>query len=94
MSNAQYLQVNLNNVSDVLGNTAAAVSSPQMGVLAGDVDANGRVDGNDVSAVQSHTRQSTSGTNYRFDVDANGRIDGNDVSATQGDTRTGLPSPP
>jgi uncharacterized repeat protein (TIGR03803 family) len=93
-SNAQYLQVNLGNVTDVLGNSLSAVSSPQMGVLLGDVDANGRVHGNDVSAVQSDTRQVTSGTNYRFDVDANGRIDGNDVSTTQTQTRTGLPSPP
>ena len=94
VSNAQYLQVNLNNVSDVLGNTAAAVSSPEMGVLIGDVNANGLVDGNDVSAVQGQTRQSVSNTNFRDDVNANGIIDGNDVSLTQGQTRTSLPSSP
>jgi Dockerin type I domain len=62
-----------------------------MGVLIGDVDGNGRVDGNDVSAVQSHTRQSVDSTNFRYDVNASGLIDGNDVSMTQGHTRTSLP---
>ncbi len=94
VSNAQYLQVNLNNVSDVIGNTAAVISSPQLGVLIGDVNANGLVDGNDVSAVQGQTRQSVSNTNFRDDVNANGIIDGNDVSLTQGQTRTSLPSSP
>ena len=65
-----------------------------MGLLIGDVDATGRVDGNDVSGVQSRTRQTTDGTNYRYDVDFSGRIDGNDVSETQGHTRTALPSHP
>jgi len=94
VSNAQYLQVNLSNVTDTLGNTSSVVSSPQMGVLVGDVDHTGRVDGNDVSAIQSHTRQTANATNFRDDVDASGRIDGNDVSLTQSSTRTGLPSSP
>jgi hypothetical protein len=94
VSNQQYLQVNLGNVTDVLGNTASVVSSPQMGVLVGDVNASGLVDGNDVSGVQSQTRQPVSNMNFRDDVNANGLIDGNDVSVTQGQTRTSLPSPP
>jgi hypothetical protein len=70
-------------------NTAPVVVP--MGVLLGDVDATGRVDGNDVSGVQSRTRQTADGTNYRYDVDVTGRIDGNDVSTTQAKTRTSLP---
>ena len=93
VTNAQYIAVTLNSVVDAAGNSGNVVS-PQLGVLVGDVDATGRVDGNDVSGVQSHTRQITASNNYRFDVDATGRIDGNDVSATQAHTRTGLPSPP
>jgi Peptide N-acetyl-beta-D-glucosaminyl asparaginase amidase A len=89
--NAQYITVTLNNVNDSTGNHSGIISSPEMGFLLGDVDATGRVDGNDVSAVQSHTRQTTDGTNYRYDVDVTGRIDGNDVSTTQGQTRTSLP---
>ena len=65
-----------------------------MGILIGDSDATGRVDGNDVSATQSHTRQTTNNANFRYDVDVSGRIDGNDVSTTQGQTRTSLPTPP
>jgi hypothetical protein len=84
------INVSLTNVTDSTGDFSSAVSV-SMGVLLGDVDATGRVDGNDVSAVQSHTRQSTDGTNYRYDVDVTGRIDGNDVSTTQGKTRTSLP---
>jgi phosphatidylinositol-3-phosphatase len=88
VTNAQTIQVTLFAVND---GTATNNLTIPMSVLLGDVDATGRVDGNDVSAVQSHTRQTTDGTNYRFDVDATGRIDGNDVSTTQGQTRTSLP---
>ena len=93
VSTGQYIRITLNDVMDMAGN-AGNVVSPQMGMLIGDVDATGRVDGNDVSGVQSHTRQTTSGTNFRDDIDATGRIDGNDVSKTQAHTRTGLPSSP
>jgi hypothetical protein len=90
VSNACYITVTLTDVLDSAGNFSPAVSA-SMGVLLGDVNATGRVDGNDVSAVQSHTRQSVDGTNFRYDVNTTGRIDGNDVSVTQGQTRTGLP---
>lgn len=93
VTNAQYITISLTNVFDSAGNSSTTVSVP-MGVLLGDNDATGRVDGNDVSATQSHTRQTTNNTNYRYDVDVSGRIDGNDVSATQGQTRTSLPTPP
>jgi hypothetical protein len=62
-----------------------------MGVLVGDVNATGPVDRNDVSAMQSHTRQAVDITNFRYDVNASGLVDGNDVSLTQGHTRTSLP---
>jgi hypothetical protein len=91
VNSAQRTVVTLNNVTDSAGNSSATISAT-LSVLVGDVDANGRVDGNDVSGVQSHTRQATDSNNYRFDIDNNGRIDGNDVSATQSNTRTGLPS--
>jgi len=62
-----------------------------MGVLLADVDGNGRVDGNDVSGVQSHSRQISDSNNFRYDVNVTSRIDGNDISATQTQTRTSLP---
>jgi uncharacterized repeat protein (TIGR01451 family) len=94
VSNAQYITVTLNNVHDIAGNIGN-VTGPQMGVLIGDVNATGGVDGNDVAAVQSQTRQPVnSDAQARFDVNATGVIDGNDVAITQGHTRTSLPSSP
>jgi hypothetical protein len=90
--NAQYTTVTLNNVLDSQNNTGNVAAT--MGVLIGDVNATGLVDGNDVSAVQGQARQSANSTNFRLDVNATGLIDGNDVSLVQSKTRTSLPSPP
>jgi hypothetical protein len=93
VANAEYIDIGLNNIVDSQNNMGNV--SVQMGVLLGDVNATGIVDGNDVSAVQSHTRQPVNGNAMaRFDVNATGAIDGNDVSITQAHTRTSLPSPP
>ena len=87
--NAQHVVVTLNGLQDaaatVLGNLAA-----RMDVLIGDVNQSDLVDGNDVSAVQSKSRQKPTSMTFRDDVNANGLIDGNDVSATQAKTRTAL----
>ena len=88
VANAQTITVALSNVS--VGGTPVNVAL-KMGVLHGDVNATGLVDGNDVSAVQSNTRKIADGTSFRFDVNATGLVDGNDVSATQSKTRTRLP---
>jgi hypothetical protein len=94
VSNAQYITVTLNGVVDATG-ASGTIISPQMGMLIGDVNATGGVDGNDVAAVQSQTRQPVnSDAQARFDVNATGAIDGNDVAITQGHTRTSLPSTP
>jgi len=90
VTNAQRLTVTLMGVTDTVGNNAPSVSAT-MGVLLADVNGTGIVDGNDVSAVQSQTRQPITGSNFREDVNASGVIDGNDVSMTQGQTRTSLP---
>jgi hypothetical protein len=90
--NAQYTTVTLNGVVDNQGNQGNVPGT--FGVLLGDVNGNGLVDGNDVSEVQGQTRQPVTSTNFRDDVNANGFIDGNDVSITQGQTRTSLPSSP
>ena len=63
------------------------MSPARMDVLAGDVNATGVVDGNDVSGVQGQTRNTIDTTNFKFDVDLSGLIDGNDVSFTQSQTR-------
>ncbi len=88
--NAQYKTVQLTGVID--NNAQAVNASGTMGVLIGDVNGSKGVDGNDVSAVQSHTRQPVnSNAIARFDVNASGGIDGNDVALTQAHTRTSLP---
>ncbi len=90
VSNAQTLAVNLLGVSDSMGHSGN-VAIP-MSVLIGYVNFTGLVDGNDVSAVQSHTRQPVDNTNFQYDVNTSGGlIDGNDVSLTQAHTRTSLP---
>jgi hypothetical protein len=94
VGNAQYLQVNLGNVTDALGNTATVISSPQMGVLIGDVNASGRVDAADVSSVRQQTLQTITTSNFRNDINASGRIDAADVSVARQQALTSLPSPP
>jgi hypothetical protein len=94
VADQQYIAVTLNGVVDATGATGDIVS-PQLGILIGDVNATGGVDGNDVAAVQSHTRQPVnSDAQARFDVNATGTIDGNDVALTQSHTRSSLPSTP
>jgi len=95
VANQQYITVTLTGVHDSTG-ASGTIVGPQMGVLVGDVslNGNGTVDGNDVSATQSGTRQPVTSTNFRLDVTASGLIDGNDVSLVQSQTRTSLPSSP
>jgi hypothetical protein len=88
ITNAQNITLTLVGVSDGTSTNDVAV---RMGLLLGDVNASRHVDGNDVSAVQNHSRQSVNNTNFRYDVNTSGVIDGNDVSITQGQTRTSLP---
>jgi uncharacterized repeat protein (TIGR03803 family) len=89
VANAQRITLTLVGVSDGTSRADVPVS---MGVLIGDVNATGVVDGNDVAGVQSHTRQPVnSNAMARFDVNVTGGIDGNDVAITQAHTRTSLP---
>ncbi|MGI9087735.1 MAG: hypothetical protein ACR2HH_08370 [Chthoniobacterales bacterium] len=90
IANSQTIAVSLSGVSD--GTNSGNVSVP-MGLLLGDVDASRVVDGNDVSNVQGHTRETPNSSNFRADVDTSGLVDGNDVSITQGQTRSALSRP-
>ena len=87
VSNAQRLVINLVGLSDIRITNDFSVP---MGVLIGDVNGNGSVEGNDVSAVQSRTRQRVDSSTFMYDVNANGSIEGNDVSTTQAHTRTSI----
>ncbi|HWY40412.1 MAG TPA: alkaline phosphatase family protein [Chthoniobacterales bacterium] len=88
VSNAQTIQVTLAGVND--GTNVADVSIP-MGVLLGDVNANGVVSNGDVSLVQAQVAQTVTSSNFREDVNANGTISNGDVSITQAQIGTTLP---
>lgn len=92
VTNAQYITVNLTNVTDSTGNTLGAAAAT-MGVLVGDVNGSGRVDAADVSSVRQQTLQTVTSSNFREDINASGRIDAADVSAVRQQTLTSLPSP-
>ena len=97
VSNAQYLTVTVNGVTDVAGNSGNVVG-PQMGVLVGDVTANGKVTNTDVSQVQANVDPTTLVTQAKCknDVTVNGVVSNTDVSTVQGQVNPtgGLPSTP
>jgi membrane protease subunit (stomatin/prohibitin family) len=87
----------LNGVTDATGNSGNVIG-PQMGLLVGDVNANGLVNSTDTSQVQAQSGQPVTGDlgtgNYRKDVNANGLINSTDTSTVQSKSGHGLPSTP
>ena len=92
IANAQYVDLELDNVVDALNNTGN-VSVP-MGVLIGDTTANGLVNSTDISQTQSQSGQTLTIDNFREDVTLNGLINSSDVSLIQSASGTALPSSP
>ena len=92
ITNAQYITVTLTNVTDSVGNFSSAVAAT-MGVLMGDVDASGRVDGTDVSLIRQNNFQTLTQDppTFLYDINASGRIDGTDVSLARQQNFTVLP---
>jgi hypothetical protein len=90
ITNAQTISVSLTNVSDSAGNFSSAVSAP-MGVLIGDVNANGVVSNADVAAVKAQVAAPVTSSNFRNDLNANGVISNTDVSAAKAQVGTQLP---
>ena len=87
VSNPQRLTLKLLGVSDgVIANDFLVT----IGVLSGDVNANGAVESSDVSAVQGHTRQKVSNSTFVYDVNCNGSIESSDVSTVQANNRKHL----
>ena len=93
LPNAQYTTVTLNSVTDVAGNSGP-VASPQMGLLVGDVNANGLVNSTDTSLTQAQSGQAVGASNFRTDINANGLINSTDTSIVRANSGTGLPSSP
>jgi hypothetical protein len=96
--NAQYTTVILTGAVDSTGATGNV--SGTMGVLIGDVNANGVLTNADVSLVKAQVAAGgsvdPSGSNFRDDVNANGVITNADVSLTKAQVAAGaaLPSSP
>jgi hypothetical protein len=90
VANAQRITVSLSNVADSLGDFSSSVSAT-IGVLIADVNASGRVDAADVSAVRQQTLQQVTLANFRADINSSGRIDAADVSIARQQTLTALP---
>jgi len=94
LADQQYTTISLNGVSDVAGSSGTVIG-PQMGLLVGDVNANGLVNSTDTSQVQAQSGQPVTGNlgtgNYRKDVNANGLINSTDTSIVQSKSGAGFP---
>jgi hypothetical protein len=90
------LQLVMTNVADSVGggHFSSVVSSPQMGVLVGDVNGNGVVSNTDVSTVKAQVAATVGASNFRDDINANGTVSNTDVSITKGQVTAQLPSAP
>ena len=92
VTNAQVIGLTL-NVTDSFGQPFV---NPEgipvyMGLLVGDVNANGVVSNTDVASVKGQVAAPVDASNFRTDVTANGVISNTDVSATKGQVGTSLP---
>jgi PKD repeat protein len=92
VTNAQYITVTMAGAHDTAG--AIFGASQQMGVLVGDVTANGIVSNGDVSVIKAQVGQTVTSSNFRDDVNANGTLSNGDVSVAQAQVGQTLPSSP
>lgn len=88
--NAQDVTVTLTNVTDGLSNTLLSAEAV-MGLLLGDVNADGSVTKADFSIAKADQGQSTDETNFRVDINVNGIIDRPDASIVKQQIGTSLP---
>jgi len=88
VANAQRLSVTIFGVSDGSRSGDVVIS---MGVLLGDVTANGIVNSSDISSVKLQTGLNVDSSNFRRDVTANGVINGSDVSLVKNSVGATLP---
>lgn len=92
VTDAQTITLSLSNVTDNFSQVLAT-SSVQMGVLAGDVDGNGTVNGGDTVADRNDAGQTLDSTNFRDDVNLDGFINGGDATFIRGRSGNGLAAP-
>ena len=88
VANAQRVTVTLLGVNDGTNTNDVAV---RMGVLVGDVNGNGSVNGTDVSQTKLNSGRPVSASNFRADVVVNGAINATDVGLVKSQSGTALP---
>ena len=86
VSNAQYINVGLNNVGGV-GNV-----SVQMGILTGDTNADKFTDAIDTAQTKSQSGHAITNSNFRTDVNVDGFIDAIDTALVKSKSGTALPN--
>ncbi len=87
--NANYVTAALNDILDSQGNSGNV--SVQMGLLSGDVNADGVVNASDVALTKSRIGQVVDQTNFRSDLSADGNINATDVCIVKARSGAGLP---
>jgi hypothetical protein len=90
VTNAQYLTVTLQNALDSTG-AIGNVTSPQMGVLIGDTNADRFCDAIDASQTKSQSGNAVTNANFREDVNTDGFIDAIDAALVKSKSGTALP---
>ena len=89
--NAQYITVQLNNVSDGTNTISPAVT---FGLLIGDTSGNGAVNAADVAQTKAQSGTAACPPNFREDVNGNGSINASDVALVKFNVGNSLPTPP
>jgi len=90
VTNAQIITVSLTNVTDSAGNSSSAISA-SMHVLAGDTNADTRVNVGDTNQTKSRSGSLTNEDNFRSDVNLDGRVNVGDVNFVKSTSGTALP---
>ena len=88
--NGSIVTVTANNVHDDQGNTLTSASA-SVGMLLGDVTADGHVKNGDVSQVQAFQGQIADASNFRNDVTLDGRINRTDTKLVKSQRGHSLP---
>jgi hypothetical protein len=89
--NAQYITIQLNNVSDGTNTISPAVT---FGLLIGDTSGNGTVNASDVAQTKAQSGAAANPSNFRTDVNGDGNVNSSDVALVKSESGTSLPTPP
>jgi hypothetical protein len=89
--NAQYITVQLNNVSDGTNTISPSVT---FGLLIGDTNGNGTVNASDVAQAKAQSGTSACPPTFRTDVNGDGNINSSDIALVKSNVGNSLPTPP